>query len=115
MPEKNEIVAKSINIIFITVKVVKKKWYQTGIFKIVIMVVAAVISAAITISSGRITGAPTAAAFMKAVLVALVVNVAISVVIQIAVRLLVKLGLDPRVASIIVILSCHIYRRHLCD
>ena len=104
MPEKNEIVAKSINIIFITVKVVKKKWYQTGIFKVVIMIAAAVISVAVTVGSGG-TGAPTAAAFIKAVLVALAVNVAISVVIQIAVKLLVKLGLDPRVAAIIVIIA----------
>lgn len=104
MPEKNEIVAKSINVVFITVKVVKKKWYQTGIFKAIIMIVAAVISAFVTVGTGG-TGAPGAAAFMKAVLVSLAVSVTVGVVIQIAVRLLVKLGLDPKVAAIIVIVA----------
>lgn len=104
MPEKNEIVAKSINIIFITVKVVKKKWYQTSIFKIIIIIVAAIISVAITVATSG-TGAPGAAAFMKAVLVAVAVSVVVGVVIQIAVRLLVKLGLDPRVAAVIVLIA----------
>lgn len=104
MPEKNEIVAKSINIIFITVKVVKKKWYQRGIFKAVLMIAAAVISVAITAGTGG-AGAGGAAAFMKAVLVSIAVSVTVGVVIQIAVRLLVKLGLDPKVAAIIVIVA----------
>ena len=104
MPDKNEIVAKSINLVFVTVKVVKKKWYQRGIFKAVLMIAAAVISALVTVGTGG-TGAPGAAAFMKAVLVSLAVSVAVGVVIQIAVKLLVKLGLDPRVASIIVIVA----------
>lgn len=104
MPEKNEIVAKSINIVFITVKVVKVKWYQRGVFKALIMIVAAVISVAITASTGG-AGAGGAAAFTKAVLVAIAVSVTIGVVIQIAVKLLVKLGLDPTIASIIVILA----------
>lgn len=104
MPEKNEIVAKSINIIFITVKVVKKKWYQTGIFKVVIMIVAAVISVVVTVGTSG-TGATGAAAFMNAVAVALAVNVVVAVVIQIAVKLLVKLGLDPRIAAVIVIIA----------
>lgn len=111
MPDKNEIVAKSINFVFITVKVVKKKWYQTGIFKVVIMIVAAVISVAVTVGTGG-GGAPGAAAFMKAVLVALAVNVAISIVIQIAVKVLVRLGLDPKVASAIVIVAA-IYTGHV--
>lgn len=104
MPEKNEIVAKSINIVFITVKVVKKKWYQRGAFKALIIIAAAVISAVITVGTGG-GGAAGAAAFMKAVLVSLAVSVTVGVVIQIAVKLLVKLGLDPRVAAIIVIVA----------
>lgn len=104
MPDKNEIVAKSINVVFITVKVVKIKWYERGAFKIVIMVVAAVISAVITVGTGG-SGAPGAAAFMKAVMVSLAVSVAVGVVIQIAVKLLVKLGLDPKVAAVVVIIA----------
>ena len=104
LPEKNEIVAKSINIIFITVKVVKKKWYQTGIFKAIIVIVAAVISAVVSVGTGG-AGTPGAAAFMQAVLVAVAVSVTVGVVIQIAVRLLVKLGLDPRIAAILVIIA----------
>ena len=104
MPEKNEIVAKSINMVFITVKVVKKKWYQTGIFKAVLMIAAAVISVAITASTGG-AGAGGAAAFMKAVIISLTVSVTVGIVIQIAVKLLVKLGLDPKVAAIIVIVA----------
>ena len=104
MPKKNEIVAKSINIVFITVKVVKKKWYQRGIFKAIIVIVAAVISAVVTVGTGG-GGAAGAAAFMKAVLVSIAVSVTVGVVIQIAVRLLVKLGLDPRVAAVIVIIA----------
>lgn len=104
MPEKNEIVAKSINIIFVTVKVVKKKWYQTGVFKVIITIVAAVIAVVVTAGTGGV-GAMGAAAFMKAVLVAIAVNVAVGVVIQIAVRLLVKLGMDPNVAAVVVIIA----------
>ena len=104
MPEKNEIVAKSINLVFITVKVVKKKWYQRGIFKAVLVIAGAVISALVTVGTGG-TGAPSAAAFMKAVLVSVAVSVVVGVVIQIAVRLLVKLGLDPRVAAVVVIVA----------
>ena len=54
MPEKNEIVAKSINIVFITVNVVKKKWYQTGIFKVVISIVAAVITVIVSAGTGGV-------------------------------------------------------------
>lgn len=104
MPEKNEIVAKSINIVFITVKVVKTKWYQRGIFKAVLIIVAAVISVAITAATGG-AGAGGAAAFMKAVLVSVAVSITVGVVVQIAVKLLVKLGLDPRVAAIVVIVA----------
>ena len=104
MPEKNEIVAKSINIVFITVKVVKKKWYQRGAFKVIITIAAAVISVVVTAGTGGV-GAMGAAAFMKAVLVSIAVSVTVGVVIQIAVRLLVKLGLDPRVAAVVVIVA----------
>lgn len=111
MPEKNEIVAKSINIVIITVKVVKTKWYQKGVFKALIMIVAAVISVVATVGTGGV-GSMGAAAFMQAVAVAIAVNVVVSVVIQIAVKLLVKLGLDPRIAAVVVIIAA-IYTGHI--
>ena len=104
MPEKNEIVAKSINIVFVTVKVVKKKWYQTGVFKVIITIVAAVIAVVLTVGTGGVA-AMGAAAFMKAVLISIAVSVAVGVVIQIAVRLLVKLGMDPKIAAVVVIVA----------
>ena len=68
------------------------------------MIVAAVISAVIIVGSGG-SGAPGAAAFMKAVLVSLAVSVAVGVVIQIAVKVLVRLGLDPKVTAVVVIIA----------
>lgn len=42
--DKVLLVSKSIHIIFNTVKVVKKKWYQTGLFNVIMLVIAVAIS-----------------------------------------------------------------------
>lgn len=97
--EKEYIFNKALHIQISLVKVVKKKWYQTGIFKVVIVIIGLVIS---YFSAG--TGAPLAAK-MIAMAQGLVVSTAIGFAIDLAVRLAVKLGLNAKVAAVIALIA----------
>lgn len=79
--ERNLLATKSLVIVFNSLKVVKKKWYQKGIFKVVI----AVIGIAITIFTGGAAGAGVIAV-LTSIATSVVVGLAISLVIKLAVK-----------------------------
>lgn len=97
--EKEWIFHKALHVQISLVKVTKKKWYQTGIFKAVIAIVGIVIS---YFSAG--TGA-TISAKLLAIAQGMVVSTAIGLAIDLAVKLAVKLGLNARIAGIIAFIA----------
>lgn len=86
--EKEELYTKSMYIVINTVQVIKTKWYQTGVFK-AIMIVVAVVIAVVTVGAG----APISA-YIIAAAVAVAKAVVLSVVIQMAAKILVSVGVD---------------------
>ena len=102
--EREELYTKSMYIVFNTVKVVKKKWYQTGVFK-AIMFIAAVAFAAFT-GGQSLT--------LYAVIMAVVNTIVIGLVIQIAAKILVnQLGIDVGIVAAIVAVVAMIYGGYL--
>ena len=93
--KKEELYTKSMYIVFNTVKVVKTKWYQTGVFKAIMFIVAVVIGF-------FFPPAGAAAAGWMAAIYAVVYAVAINIVIGLAVKLLVNMGLDVGVVAAVV-------------
>ena len=99
MRQKEELYTKSMYIVLNTLKVVKTKWYQTGIFK-AIMFVAAVVVGYFFPPAGAAAMTWLAAAY------AVVYAIAINLVISVAVKLLVNMGVDVgMVAGIVAIVA----------
>ena len=97
--QKEQLYTKSMYIVLNTVKVVKTKWYQTGIFKAIMFVVAVVVGYFFP---------PAGAAAMTwlAAAYAVVYAVAINLVISLAIKILVNLGVDVgAVAAIVAIVA----------
>lgn len=88
-----ELYTKSMHIIINTVKVIKKKWYQTGIFQAIMIVIAIIISV-VTVGAG----APLSA-YIVAAAVAVAQAIAIGLVLQLAVKLLVNMGVDVGIVA----------------
>lgn len=76
-------------------KVIKTKWYQRGVFKVV-MTIAAIAIAVITVG----TGAPISAYIMAAA-VAIAVGIAVGIAINLLSKILVKLGVDAEIVTAI--------------
>ncbi len=89
--------AKCLHLFINIFKIIKEKWYQRGIFKVVMAVVAIVI-AVVTVGAG----APLSA-YILAAAYAVGVGFAISMVIQLAAKVLVKLGVGGDLLAIFVV------------
>lgn len=97
--QKEMLYTKAMYIVLNTLKVVKSKWYQTGIFKAIMFIVAVVIGFFFP---------PAGAAAMTwlAAVYATVYAIAINIVISLAVKILVGLGIDVgAVAAIVAIVA----------
>ena len=96
--EKELLYAKSLHIVIHTIQVVKKKWYQTGIFKAIMFIIAVVIA--------YFTG-PGGLAFYQAVAYAVVKTIVVSIVVNMAVKfLVVKFNLNVGIiAAVIAIIA----------
>lgn len=105
--EREFLYTKAMHIVFNTIKTVKKKWYQSGIFKAIMIVVAIVIA---VVSVGA--GAPISAYIMAAV-VAVAQSIAISLVLQVAAKILVDLGVDVGFVAAVVAVVAAIYGGYL--
>lgn len=93
--KKELLYTKAMYIVLNTLKVVKQKWYQTGIFKAIMFVVAVVIGY-------FFPPAGVAAMSWVAAAYAVAYAVAINLVISVAVKILVNLGVDVGAAAAIV-------------
>lgn len=91
--DRHWIISKSFIMVITTVKVVKKKWYQTGIFKVIMFIVAVVIS---FFTGGQ--GLVWYLALAKAVAVAVVTQIAVMAISAI----LTALGIDASIVAAIV-------------
>lgn len=92
--ERELIYSKSMHIVLHTIQVVKTKWYQTGIFKAILFVIAVIIS--------FYTG-PGGMAFYQAVAYAVVKTIIISVVVNMAVKfMVVKFNLNVGIIAAVI-------------
>ena len=102
MRQLEELYTKSMYIVLNTLQVVKTKWYQTGIFKVIMIIVAIVLSYFFP-PAGVAVWTWMAAAY------AVVQAVVIGLLIQVAVKLLVKLGVDVGTAAAVLAVVAVIY------
>lgn len=93
---------KAMYIVLNTLQVVKTKWYQTGIFKVIMIIIAIVLSYFFP-PAGVAVWTWMAAAY------AVVQAVVIALLIQVAVKLLVKLGVDVGTAAAVLAVVAVIY------
>lgn len=87
------LISKSFLLVITTVKVVKQKWYQTGIFKVIMFIVAVVVS---YFTGGQ--GLVWYLALLKAIAVAVVTQIAVMAISAI----LTALGIDASIVAAIV-------------
>lgn len=97
-----ELYTKCMYIILNTLQVVKTKWYQTGIFKAIMFIVAVVVSYFFP-PAGVAMWTWMAAAY------AVIQAVVIGLLIQVAVKLLVKLGVDVGTAAAVIAAVALVY------
>jgi hypothetical protein len=91
---KTQLLCKSMYLTVNTVKVVKKKWYQTGIFKVIMFIVAVVIA---YVTAG--TGIVWYLAIMQAVAYAVAINVAVTIASQILYKVF---GVDAAIVTAVI-------------
>lgn len=103
LQERNTLYCKSLVIVLHTVRVVKQKWYETGIFKAIMFVVAVI--ASIFTGGAGIT--------LYSVLYAIVQAVAISLIIKVVTKLLVKVGINVGVVFAVLAVIAIIYGGYL--
>lgn len=102
MKELEILYSKAMHIVLNTIQVVKTKWYQTGLFKAIMIIIAIVVSYFF----------PPAGVAMwswMAAVYAVVQAVVIGLIIQVAVKLLVKLGVDVGTAAAIIAVIAMFY------
>lgn len=100
--EKEILFAKCMHMFINVLKTVKEKWYQTGIFKIVMLIIVVIIS---VVTYGAGAGAAwTAYGAIMAAVTAVAISVAISLVIKIVAKVLVGLGVDSKVFAVIAVI-----------
>lgn len=92
---RHELISKAMHLVVTTKKTVKKKWYQTGVFKVILFIVAIVIT---------VVFPPASIAAYPALVVgyAIAVNVVISIAITLVSKLLYRLGLRSGVVMAII-------------
>lgn len=102
--ECNMLYCKALHIIVSATQVIKKKWYQTGVFK-AIMFVAAVVLAWFT-GGASLTWYAVAFAVVQTIVISLVVQLVLKIVV-------VKLGIDLQVIGAVVAVVALIYGGYL--
>ncbi|WP_038345668.1 hypothetical protein [Acinetobacter sp. A47] len=93
--ERESIYAKSLHIVFNTLQVVKKKWYATGLFKVVMFIVAVVLS--VFTGGQSITLYTVAMAAVQAV----VIGIALSALAKLAV----KIGINVKIVAVVAVIA----------
>lgn len=100
--QREALYTKAMHIVLSTLKEVKQKWYQTGIFKAIMFIVAVVVSYLFPPAGAAMYG-------WMAVMYAVAQAIVISLVIQVAVKLLVSLGVDVGFAAAVVAIIALFY------
>lgn len=99
LQERNRLYCKSLLVMLHTVQVVKQKWYQTGVFKVIMFIIAVIISI-------YTNGAGLA---LYAIIYAVVQTVLISIVISALAKLLVRVGVNVAVVFAVLAVIAIIY------
>lgn len=94
--DKERVYGKCLHLFLNISIVIKIKWYQQGVFKVVLVIVAVLI---MVFSGG--TGTPISYTIITAVIKVIVVTLIMQAILAIAV----KLGLDPKIVAIIAVIA----------
>lgn len=89
---------KCLYIFINVIKVIKVKWYQTGIFKVIMVVIAIVVSFFFP------PAAVVAYGYLAVAAYAIAVSIAISLVVQVLAKVLVKLGVNSGLVAVIAVI-----------
>ena len=95
--ELEKLYAMSMQMVVNTYQKVKKKWYQTGVFKLIMFVIAVVITV-------LFPPAGIAALSAMAVVVGIGLSIAVSVVIRLLQKLVISLGLSSTIFQVVMII-----------
>lgn len=93
--EKDELFNRALQITILTSKTVKKKWYETGVFKVVMAVVSIAMNIIVP-GSGF-----TMMALLEAVAVTVIVGLAIDVAIKVLIELAINLGINSELLAVL--------------
>lgn len=93
--EQDLLLNKALQITVTTLQVIKKKWYETGVFKVV-MAIASIAMNMFVPGSGFVLSA-----LFSAVVTTLVLTVAIKILMTVATDIAIKLGLSPEVVGVL--------------
>lgn len=93
--EQDLLLNKALQITVTTLQVIKKKWYETGVFKVV-MAIASIAMNMFVPGSGFVLSA-----LFSAVVTTLIISVAIKILMTVAIDIAIKLGLSPEVVGIL--------------
>ena len=93
--EQDLLLNKALQITVTTLQVIKKKWYETGPFKVV-MAIASIAMNMFVPGSGFVLSA-----LFSAVVTSIILTVAIKILMTVAIEIAIKLGLSPEVVGIL--------------
>lgn len=93
--EQDLLLNKALQITVTTLQVVKKKWYETGIFKVAMAIVSVAINMFVP-GSGFVLSA-----MFSAVVTTVIISVAIKILMAVAIDLAIRLGLSPEAVGIL--------------
>ena len=100
IPKKELIYARALHYVFNSRVTIKLRWYQTGIFQVIMFIVAVVISYFFPPAGAAMLTAATGSALVTAIIISAIINV----IVTFAMKLIVKyLGVD--VAAIIAVIA----------
>jgi len=99
LKDQELLVNRSLQLTITTMKVVKTKWYQTGIFKVVLVVISIAINIVIP-GSGL-----TLMALLQAVATTIVIGIAVNLAVGLLVKLAVSIGLSSELVAVIAFIA----------
>ena len=93
--EQDRLLNRALQLTVLTKKVVKERWYETGIFKVVVAIVSIAIN--VVVPGGGLS----LMALLEAIAIAVITSLAINAAIGVLIDLAISLGLSPELVAIV--------------
>lgn len=105
IPDRETLYARSLHMVFTTVQIITVKWYQTGVFQFIMLIVSAIITiftgpGGAGLLAGVLAGTVAASTIILQLIVTMLINLAIGFVLQLFVKLV-----GPEIGMIIAIFA----------